>query len=66
MIKKEKLRLAMLFSGGKDSCLALSYSLKQEKVVCLIAIESENKGSYMFHTPNIDLVRKQSEAMNIN
>jgi ABC transporter with metal-binding/Fe-S-binding domain ATP-binding protein len=63
--RKEKLKLAILFSGGKDSCLALNYALKYEKVVCLIAIESENKSSYMFHTPNIFLVRKQAEAMNL-
>ena len=64
-MKKEKLRLAILFSGGKDSCLALYYAMKYEKVACLITILSENKESYMFHTPNISLVKKQAEAMNI-
>ena len=62
---KEKKKLAVLFSGGKDSCLACYYAMKYERVVCLITLESENKASYMFHTPNIDLVRSQAEAIKI-
>jgi ABC transporter with metal-binding/Fe-S-binding domain ATP-binding protein len=65
MAKKEKKRLAVLFSGGKDSCLACYYAMKYEKVICLIAMASENKESYMFHTPNINLIKKQAEAINL-
>ena len=30
---------------------------------CLISIESENKNSFMFHTPSIELVKLQSECL---
>jgi asparagine synthase (glutamine-hydrolysing) len=32
---------------------------------CLISIKSKNPYSYMFHTPNVDLVHLQAEAMDI-
>jgi len=56
---------AVLFSGGKDSTLALYYALNYTKVKCLISIISKNPFSYMFHTPNINLVEKQSKALEI-
>ena len=56
------MKLAVLFSGGKDSALAISYAEKE--VECLISIQSENPESYMYHTPNISLVEKQAKAMN--
>jgi len=59
------MKSAILFSGGKDSSLALYYALKESKVECLISLISENKESYMFHTPNIHLVEKQAEAIGI-
>ena len=57
------MKLAVLFSGGKDSTLALSKYL--DKAVCLISMISENDASYMFHTPNIELVKLQAQAMEI-
>jgi len=59
------MRLAVLYSGGKDSTLALYKAIKHEEVVCLISIISTNPESYMFHTPNINLTKMQSEAMEI-
>jgi diphthine-ammonia ligase len=60
------MRLAVLFSGGKDSCaafwIATSYG---HEVVCLLTLESENPASYMFHTPNISLTRLQAQAVGI-
>ena len=56
---------AILFSGGKDSCLALSYALEYSDVKCLIIMVSENLESYMFHTPNIRWAEKQAEAIGI-
>ncbi|MCA9488115.1 MAG: diphthine--ammonia ligase [Nanoarchaeota archaeon] len=60
------MKLGVLFSGGKDSVYA-AYLAKKNKheLSCLISIHSENKGSYMFHTPNISKTKKQSEVMNI-
>ncbi len=58
------MKLGILFSGGKDSCLALSYAKKYHKIACLISLISENKESYMFHTP-INLVDYQAKAVGI-
>lgn len=59
------MRLGVLFSGGKDSNYALLKALEYESVSCLISLVSENKESYMFHTPNIDLVEMQAKAIGI-
>ncbi len=59
------MRLGVLFSGGKDSCYAMHLAMKEHKIKCLISLISENSESYMFHTPNIELVEKQAEAIGI-
>jgi len=56
------LKTAVLFSGGKDSSLALHYALQSSQVKCLVTLISENPESFMFHTPNIKLAEKQAEA----
>ncbi|MGB9708163.1 MAG: diphthine--ammonia ligase [Candidatus Pacearchaeota archaeon] len=61
----KSIKTAVLFSGGKDSCLALYHALKNSEVRCLITIVSENKESYMFHTPNIILAKEQAEAIGL-
>jgi len=60
------MKLAALFSGGKDSCFATYLTKRQgHNISCLISILSKNKESYMFHTPSISKVKKQAEVMNI-
>ncbi len=59
------MKLGVLFSGGKDSTLALSKVMEEHEVVCLISIISSNPESYMFHVPNIHLTELQSKAMEI-
>jgi len=59
------MRLGVLFSGGKDSTLALHLAAQKEQVVCLITVASKNKESYMFHTPNIDLTALQAQALGL-
>ena len=59
------MRLGVLFSGGKDSTLALHYAREKEEVACLITLLSENKESYMFHTPNIDISALQAQALSL-
>jgi ABC transporter with metal-binding/Fe-S-binding domain ATP-binding protein len=59
------MKLGALFSGGKDSTFAIYKARKKDHVVCLISMISENPHSYMFHTPNISLVRMQAEAMGL-
>lgn len=60
------MKVGVLFSGGKDSTYS-AYLAKQKghELTCLISVFSENLESYMFHTPNIELVTKQAEVMNI-
>jgi ABC transporter with metal-binding/Fe-S-binding domain ATP-binding protein len=60
------MQLAALFSGGKDSAYS-AYLAQSEghEVKVLIAIESENPESYMFHVPNIHIVKMQAKAMEI-
>jgi len=58
-------KIAVLFSGGKDSTVAVFELSKNHKIACLITIDSENPNSFMFHTPNINLTKLQAEAMNL-
>jgi len=60
------MKLGVLFSGGKDSTYA-AYKAKQKgnKLICLISIFSQNPDSYMFHTPNINLVKDQATVMGL-
>ncbi|MBI2507656.1 diphthine--ammonia ligase [Candidatus Woesearchaeota archaeon] len=59
------MRLASLFSGGKDSTYALYLAKKfDHQIVCLITMDSKNKDSYMFHTP-IDKVDEIAKKMNL-
>ncbi|MCX6709630.1 MAG: TIGR00289 family protein [Candidatus Woesearchaeota archaeon] len=59
------MKVGVLFSGGKDSCLALYKAMKEYEVACLITIKSENPESYMFHVPNIGITKMQAEAIGI-
>lgn len=60
------MKLGVLFSGGKDSTYATFLAKKEGyEIACLISIVSDNKSSYMFHTPAITLVKKQAELMGI-
>ncbi|HDI02605.1 MAG TPA: TIGR00289 family protein [Candidatus Aenigmarchaeota archaeon] len=59
------MKLGILFSGGKDSCLALYRAMQKEEVVCLLTVISKNPESFMFHTPNIHLTEKQAEAIGL-
>ena len=59
-------KLGVLFSSGKDSSYA-AYIMKEQNydLRCLITVKSENKDSYLFHTPNIGMVDLQAESMGI-
>ena len=60
------MKVAVLFSGGKDSTYALYRAIQQGRdVAVLICMKSKNMSSYMFHTPNIDLVKLQARAIGI-
>jgi diphthine-ammonia ligase len=59
------MKLGLLFSGGKDSTLALHKAAEKEQVACLITVLSENPESYMFHTPNIHITALQAKAIDL-
>ena len=59
------MKLGVLFSGGKDSTLAMMKAMKEHEVVCLITLVSENPESFMFHTPNIHIADLQAEAIGL-
>jgi len=58
------MRLASLFSGGKDSAYA-TYLMEQQghTVDLLVSIVPEEKNSWLFHTPNLHLLPLQAMAM---
>ena len=57
---------AVLFSGGKDSTMALYYALKmKEDVRYLLSMKSRNDESYMFHVPNIHVTDLLAQALEI-
>ena len=59
------MKLGVLFSGGKDSTLALHKATEIEEVACLITLRSKNPESFMFHTPNVELTELQAEALDL-
>ncbi len=60
------MRVAVLYSGGKDSNYALHWALKQGfEVKYLVSMVSESEESYMYHVPNIHLTELQAKAIGI-
>ena len=59
-------KCAVLFSGGKDSCLALHKVIKKYDVKYLLAVIPENFDSFMFHKPYLNLLKKQAEMLDID
>ena len=60
------MKIAVLFSGGKDSCYAVYWALSQAwEVQCLLSMIPGKPDSYMFHYPNIQLVDKQAKLIGI-
>ena len=60
------MKLGVLFSGGKDSYLALQYASEENEISCLLTLESKKEDSWMFHTPAIEWTKLQAEAMGLN
>ena len=60
------MKLACLFSGGKDSTYAIHLAKKQgHDVVCLLSIFPKSEESHLLHHPNLKWTKLQSESMNI-
>lgn len=58
------MNLAALYSGGKDSTFA-AYLMEQQghEVEFLVSVVPDNIYSWMFHTPNLNLIPAMAEAM---
>ena len=60
------MKLACLFSGGKDSTYAIHLAKKQgHDVVCLLSIFTKSEESHLLHHPNLKWTKLQSESMKI-
>lgn len=57
------MKIGALVSGGKDSIYAMYKLFKDVK--CIITIKSLNPDSFMYHTPNIDLVKLQAHSIGL-
>ena len=60
------MKLAALFSGGKDSVYSIFLLKKQgHEIKCLLSIFPKSDESHLLHHPNLKWTRLQSESMNI-
>ncbi len=60
------MKVAVLFSGGKDSAFALWYAQMQGwDVTTLVTVFSESEDSWMFHYPAIKWTKLQAQAIGI-
>lgn len=60
------MRLAILFSGGKDSVQCVEWAMNNgHEPAVLVTVRSLNPESYMYHVPNVEWTRLQAEAMGI-
>ncbi|MCD6236194.1 MAG: diphthine--ammonia ligase [Thaumarchaeota archaeon] len=59
------MRVGVLYSGGKDSNLALLEASRYFEVSCLINVYPESSESALFHYPASELVDLQAEALDL-
>ncbi len=60
------MRLAALFSGGKDSVYAIFQAMKEgHEIKYLITMKPRKADSWMFHKPLIEFTKFQAESMGI-
>jgi ABC transporter with metal-binding/Fe-S-binding domain ATP-binding protein len=60
------MKVAILFSGGKDSTFSTHVALEQGwDVRCLVTLLPARSDSWMFHHPCAELTKLQAEAMGI-
>ena len=60
------MKLAVLFSGGKDSAYALFKAFNAgHGIISLVTIKAKSTDSYMYHLPNIHLTEFAARAMDL-
>ncbi|MCW3988602.1 MAG: TIGR00289 family protein [Candidatus Bathyarchaeota archaeon] len=59
------MRLASLFSGGKDSTYASFIASREREIAYLVTVKPRREDSWMFHTVNLHLVPLLAEAQGL-
>ncbi|MFH1711465.1 MAG: diphthine--ammonia ligase [Nanoarchaeota archaeon] len=60
------MKVGVLFSGGKDSCLALHKArVEGHEILYLLNINPASKDSWMFHKPELKLLKRQAKELGI-
>ncbi len=60
------MRVAILFSGGKDSCQIISWALDNgHEIECLISVKPKDTTAYLWHFPTVEWTILQAEAMSM-
>ncbi len=59
------MKLCALFSGGKDSTMALYRAMQEHEIPVLLSMYSEADDSFMYHVPNIHLTEFAADALGI-
>jgi predicted ATP pyrophosphatase (TIGR00289 family) len=60
------MKVAVLFSGGKDSTMAFYKAVEEgNEVKYLVSLISDNPASYMFHVANIHITELSAEALGV-
>src|SRR5207244_9463686 len=59
------MKVAALFSGGKDSTYAAYLAKRRDSLECLVTLSPLREDPYMFHYPNVWATRLQAEAMGV-
>src|SRR2546430_11761624 len=59
------LRVAVSFSGGKDSAYATWIAMHQGSDVSLVTVKPCSADSLMFHHPNVEWTRLQAQSMGL-
>lgn len=59
------MKVCVLYSGGKDSNLALLKASEQYEVACLVTMIPFSVENWLFHYPNVHLTSFQAEALGL-
>jgi len=65
-VERIDMKVAVAFSGGKDSTRAIYECIKAgDSVRCLLNVQPDTSESYLFHYPNARWTKLQAEALNL-
>lgn len=56
------MKVAVLWSGGKDSAYSAFLAKQRDQLKCLVTMRPSAEGSWMFHYPNIKWTELQAES----